>query len=63
MHTKSAFVGILKTTDNIAEMAAMLRPEMKDMFRSTYLLPILAFCHDHIFSIIYIYLLKITWNY
>ena len=29
MHTKSAFVGSLKSTDNIAQMAAMLRPEMK----------------------------------
>lgn len=29
MHTKSASVESLKSTDNIAQMAAMLRPEMK----------------------------------
>jgi len=56
MHTKSASVGSLKFIDNTAKRATMLRPEMKDMFCGIYLLLILAFCHDHIFSIVYIYI-------
>jgi hypothetical protein len=56
MHTKSASIGSLKSIDIIAQTAAMLRPEMKDTFCGVYLLMILAFCHDHIFSIVYIYI-------
>jgi len=36
MHTKSASAGSLKSIDNIAQTAAMLRPEMKDMFCGVY---------------------------
>jgi hypothetical protein len=60
---KPGSVGSLKSIDNIAQMAEMLRPEIRGMFCGIYLLPILAFCYDHIFCIVYIYLLKLTWNY
>jgi len=63
MHTKSASVGSLKSADPIARTAAVVRPEMKDTFRGIHMPLILAFRHDHVFSIVYIYIYIFIKNY